>query len=411
MKVEFSKKSDKPKPLEGIRVIEYGLFHAGPGAGAILGDLGAEVIKIENRKGDGARFWTSVGNMDISDSSGESIIFQISSRNKKGICLDIETDEGREILHKLIKASDVFLTNLRKSTKANMKIDYPSISKINPRIIHASVSGYGTEGPLSDIGAFDPLGQACSGMMFVTGSEVPSPMNIGILDQATAIALSHAIITALFVRERQGIAQEVHVSLYSTALWLQHINLMLANVLSKNPVVSKDRATHSPLRNIFACKDGKWIMGTHHPEEKYWERCCKALGRTDLLEDSNYTDEKMRPHNYPELNAIFDEVFAQKNQAEWMLIFAEYQLMFAPVQKINDVTKDPQALLNDYIVPCNYQAYGELNVLGYPIHFSECQAGLQSSAPKNGEHTDEVLAGLGYNSDEIKALKENGIVN
>ena len=151
-------------PLSGIRVVEYGVFHAGPGAGAILGDLGAEVIKIETGKGDPERFWSVIGGVDITVPGGESIMFEISNRNKKGLHLDIQTKKGREIFERLISTADVFLSNLRQSTTAALEIDYESVRRINPKIIHAGVSGYGEMGPAADLGAYDPMGQARSGM-------------------------------------------------------------------------------------------------------------------------------------------------------------------------------------------------------------------------------------------------------
>jgi crotonobetainyl-CoA:carnitine CoA-transferase CaiB-like acyl-CoA transferase len=241
----------KPMPLEGIRVVEYAVFHAGPGASAILGDLGAEVIKIEEGTGDPERYWIAVGGLDLSLPNGESIWFQISNRNKKGIYLDIKKEEGREIFLRLVKDADVFLTNLRKSTKESLGIDYATMARINPRIIHANVSGFGPEGPLSDLGAYDPMGQAQSGMMFATGKEEPALINLGVLDQATAIAASHAILTALFVRERHGVGQEVHVSLYSTGLWLLYSNIVMMGGLSVDPNDGWNRSLNSPLRNRF----------------------------------------------------------------------------------------------------------------------------------------------------------------
>ena len=411
MKVEYKEENSGPLPLDGIRVVEYGVFHAGPGGGAILGDLGAEVIKIEAAGGDPVRYWTSVGDIDMSAPNGESMVNEISNRNKKNICLDIKTDAGREVLHKLVKGADVFMTNLRKTTKVKLGVDYKAISGINPNIIHASVSGYGPEGPMQNIGAFDPLGQACSGMMFTTGGELPAPIQIGVLDQATAVTLSHAILTALLVRERQGIAQEVHVSLYGTALWLQHINLMLSNVTKIDPSVSGDRTKHSPLRNVFCCKDGGWVMCTHHPDEKYWATFCRVMGRMDLLDDPDYTDKKGRPLKFPELNALFDQIFLTRTREEWMSEFMANELMFAPIQRISNVEQDPQALLNRYVVPCEYPGMGKINIPGYPVHFSESQAGIRSSAPQKGEHTDEIMQDLGYAAEAIADLKNKGVIH
>lgn len=235
-KTEKTKKSSMP--LEGIRVVEYGVFHAGPGASAILGDLGAEVIKIEDGKGDPERFWNNAGGADFSMPDGESFMFQISNRNKKGMNLDIKSEKGRQIFHRMIENADVFVTNLRKSSKAGLGIDYTTLSRINPRIIYAGVSGYGPEGPDSDLGAFDPMGQARSGMTFMTGNEEPTLMNLAVLDQTTAIALSHAILTALFFRERHGIGQEGHVSLLSAAIWFQYTNMMMKGCMGVDRIPS-----------------------------------------------------------------------------------------------------------------------------------------------------------------------------
>lgn len=400
----------KPGPLDGVKVLEYGVFHAGPGGGAILGDLGAEVIKIEAGIGDPERYWTNVAGLDMSMSNGESLMHEVSNRNKKGIYLDISKQGGLEVLHKLVKDTDVFLTNLRKSTKKKLGIDYPTLSKVNPKVIHANVSGYGPEGPMSDLGAFDPLGQARSGMMFVTGNAEPKLMHLGLLDQATAIAISHAILTALVVKERKGIGQEVHVSLYSTALWLQHPNLMLSNALSINPCVTSARTEHSPLRNAFCCKDGKWILGTHHPEEKYWSVFCNATGQEKILSDPMFTDKDGKPLNFSKLIEIFDAVFVLKTRDEWMEIFQKSKLMFSSVLQIHEVEKDEQAIVNNYVEPFDYSGIGKINIPGYPIHFSECAAGTKHKAPSIGEHTDMILKELGYSNEDIQKLRREEII-
>ena len=404
------KTEEKPMPLEGVCVVEYAVFHAGPGTGAILGDLGAEVIKIENGVGDPERHWNEVGGVDLSMPDGQSVVFQSSNRNKKSICLDIKKSKGREIFVQLIKEADVFITNLRKSTKVKLGIDYASLAKINPKIIHANVSGYGPEGPVSDQGAFDPMGQARSGMMFATGSKEPVLVNLAVLDQATAIAASHAILTALFFRERRGIGQEVHLSLYSTGLWLMYINMMTIGSLAIDPAAEWDRFQSSPLRNRFCCKDGKWLIGAHHPEEKYWPRFCEATGQSALLGDPRFKDDTGRRGHRRGLIELFDEVFSTKTRDEWLEILEAKGLMFCPVQGSREVFKDPQALINNYLVDFEHPTYGTLKIPGYPVHFSAARAGTQTKAPALGEHTDLIMRRIGYSEAEIHNLKAEGVI-
>ena len=405
-----SDKDTRSGPLEGIRVVEYGVFHAGQGAGAILGDLGAEVIKIEEAAGDPMRLWSRTGMVVFGLPNGKSAMFEVSNRNKKGICLDIKTEKGREVFKRLVKWSDVFLTNLRPSTKEELCIDYKSLVKINPMIVHANVSGYGPKGPLYNLGAFDPLGQARSGMAYLAGNDYPTPLHLGILDQSTVIATSHAIITALLVRERKGIGQEVHISLFSTAMWLMYCNFMIKSMVGFDPNMRWDRSLNSPLRNAFQCSDGKWIIGTNHPEERWWPVMCKATNQERLIEDPRFADQESRFKNCPELVAIFDDVFLTKTRDEWMDIFVQYQLMFSSVQQMEEVLNDPQALANDYITNFVSPSFGELKVPGYPIHFSANRTGMRSFAPEVGEHTDIVLKALGYGQEEIDRLTEEGIV-
>ncbi len=406
----IERNGDPRPPLDGVFVLEYGVFHAGPGAGAILGDLGAEVLKIEDMTGDPERYWTKLGLLDIAMPNGESAMFQFSNRNKRSICLDIKSDEGRKIFERLVARADVFLTNLRQSTKKNLGINYEALHGRNPRMIHANVSGYGPEGPMSDLGAFDPLGLARSGMMFVTGNEDPKLMHVGILDQATAIAASHAVMTALFVRERSGLGQEVHVSLYSVGQWLTAANLTIHSLLGIDPIIPATRTEHPPLRNKYRCKDGKWIICTHHPEEKYWQTFCEATGQAHLLSDPRFADAKSREANRATLIAILDEMFATRTSEEWMEVFVPRGLMFCPVQHVGEIENDPQALANRYMVDFQDPALGRLRIPGYPVHFSDHSAGTRSLAPSLGQHTIEVMKELGYSDQEIEILKGDGVI-
>jgi len=397
-------------PLSGVRVVEYGVFHAGPGATAILGDLGAEVIKIETGRGDPERFWSVVGGVDITVPGGESVMFEISNRNKKGLHLDITKEKGREIFERLIATADVFLTNLRPGTTAALGIDYESVRRINRDIIHAGVSGYGERGPAADLGAFDPMGQARSGMMYLYDDRNPALVHMAVLDQAAAITASHAILAALFARERHGAGQAVHTSLYSAGLWLMYCNLYAKSVLDRDTAFAWRRHENSPLRNSFQCADGKWIIGVHHPEEKYWQPFCEITGQQALLSDPRFADTRGRRANVAELVAIFDRVLATKTRDEWIDLFQGNGLMFTPVQNIAEVFDDPQALANDYVVEFEHPAHGRVKLPGYPAHFSAAGGGMRTAAPALGEHSREVLLGLGYSEADVAALREQDVV-
>jgi crotonobetainyl-CoA:carnitine CoA-transferase CaiB-like acyl-CoA transferase len=401
----------KPRPLEGIRIVEYAIWHAGPGASAILGDMGAEVIKIETFKGDPERPKKNLGSIRFDEDIAKdwSFLFELSNRNKKGICLDIETEKGRDIFHRLIKRADVFLTNLRNSTKPKLGIDYQTLSRIHPKIIHASVSGFGLEGPMKDTGAFDSMGQAISGMMFLTNNDEPIPLQTIVLDQMTAITASHAILSALLVRELQGISQEVHVSLYSSALWLTHANLLRTSLL-RNRMDGWKRNMSSPLRNCYRCKDGNWIMGNHNPEDKYWPKFCELIQHTYLLDDPRYADEFSRMEHGEDLIPIIDKVFLTRTRNEWMELFLENGFMFAPVHRIDEVLTDPQALANDYLVDFDHPIFGTVKIPGFPVTYSANRVGTESLAPKLGEHTVSVLQEIGYDIREIESFQKASVV-
>ena len=395
--------------LSDVKVLDLTHYVAGPYCTKLLSDYGADVLKIEKpHTGDGAR---NAGPFHNDNPHIEkSGLFLHLNTNKKSITLNLKTTTGIKIFKELVKDVDILVENFSPRVMPELGLDYATLSRVNPRIIHANVSGYGPEGPMRDLGAFDPLGLARSGMMFVTGTREPVLMHLGILDQATAIATSHAILTALFVRERNGIGQEVHVSLYSTGQWLMQPSLMINNILSAEPMVRGDRSEQSPLRNFFHCKDGKWIIGTHHPEEKYWPVFCEATGLPDLIEDPRFADDEARANNCAELVGRFDKVFSTKTRDEWMDIFLSKGLMFCSIQHVSEIKNDPQAIANKYVVDFEDPAMGKLNLPGYPVHFSANRAGTRKLAPGLGEHTVAVLEEIGYTDQEIDELRKQGVI-
>jgi crotonobetainyl-CoA:carnitine CoA-transferase CaiB-like acyl-CoA transferase len=401
------------RPLEGIRVIECGIFHAGPGGSAILGDLGAEVIKIEQPGvGDPIRAAKTVGKIPFEIPGDRTLFCEGANRNKKSVTVNLRTPEGQEIVYRLVKKADVFLTNMRRTAIENLKITYPILREINPRLIYASVSAFGSKGPDRDRGGFDYQGQARSGLMYSMGEEDMPPIvsQFGIVDQATAIMASHQILTALFMREREGIGQEVHVSILGSAIFLLYFNVLTAQ-LGRFEVPRHRRKTEFPLRNYYQCQDGRWLMMTLTPPERHWEPLCKALGHPELADDPRFNGQDKLQKNAAELVAILDELFATRPRDEWLRIFGEFDLFCCAVHKLTDLAEDPQILANDYLIDFEHPTLGTVKIPGYPIHFSESWAQTTRAAPDLGEHTEEILAEIAeFSAEDIARLRKQGIV-
>jgi crotonobetainyl-CoA:carnitine CoA-transferase CaiB-like acyl-CoA transferase len=412
--VEDSHASDLSTPglLRGIRVVEVGVFHAGPGASAILGDLGADVVKVEHPSGDPERTYGTLGPIQSppTDSANWSLLFDVSNRNKRSVCIDLNEASGREVVDRLVASADVFVSNLLPSARTKLSIDYGSISRVNPEIVYLSVTGFGAEGPLAGVGAFDTLGQAMSGMMYLTGNDEPAALSVIMLDQMTAITGSQAVLAALLARANGGGGQEITASLYGSATWLMHANLLATAVSGEVLDFGWNRSSTPVVRSTYRCGDGEWIVGTNIPEEKFWPSFCAALGREELVADPRFATKSTRIEHVSELLAIFDPIFASRPRAEWIPFLRERGLMFAPVNRSIDVLSDPQALANGYVVRFPHRRLGDTVMPGYPVRFSGVPAGIRFSSPDLGEHTDEVLAEAGYTAADIVTLRGTGAI-
>lgn len=400
------------RPLEGVLAIDCGLYHAGPGALAILGDLGAEVIKVEQPGGEPLRKMKYVGNVPLELPGGRSLFFEGSNRNKKSITINLNEPRGQEILYRLVRRADVFLTNMRPQAVEQMKMTYDRLKSVNPGLIYASVSAFGPKGPDRDKGGFDYQGQARSGLMYSMGEADMPPVvcQFGIIDQVTAIMASHQIITALYMRERTGKGQEVQTSILGSAMFMIYFNVLTAQV-GKFEIPRHQRSRSNPMRNYYRCRDDRWIMLTLTPPDRHWGPFCRAMGRPELEHDARFDTDDKRRENAEELVALFDRIFATRDRDEWLPLLTKNDLFCAGVNTLLELADDVQVIENGYLTDFEHPVMGRIKIPGYPIHFSESKAGTVSAAPELGEHTDEILREIGgYSREEIEAFRKEGIV-
>ena len=401
------------RPLEDVRVLDCGIYHAGPGGPAILGDLGAEVIKIEQpRVGDPIREQKTVGSIFFEIPGNRNIYCEGANRNKKSVTIDLKTRKGQEIAQRLVSRSDVFLTNMRRPAVEELNLTYSVLRRVNPGLIYATVSAFGPKGPDRDRGGFDYQGQARSGFTYSMGEADMPPLvcQFGIIDQATALMASHQIITALYMRERCGVGQEVHISILGTAISLLHFNVLMAQMGGFEPPRHR-RSTEQPMRNYYKCSDDKWLMMTLTPQERHWGPLCRALDHPELETDPRFDTSDKRLENAEKLVGIFDKVFITRPQKEWLRILGKYDLFCCAINSLKDLKDDPQVTENHYLVDFEHPTLGIIKIPGYPGHFSECPAGTISAAPELGEHTEDVLTEIGgYSNEEIDQFKKEEII-
>ena len=350
---------------------------------------------MESLQGDPERRNSRFGAIrtDALDTDDWSVIFDVSNRGKKGIALDLASDEGSAIMRRLVATADIFVTNLRRPTVTKLGLGFEALSAINDVLVHVHTTGFGPVGPMADDGAYDQLGQALSGMMFLTAGDEPAPLSVLVLDQLAAIATSHAAVTALLARHLHGVGQDVHVSLYGAATWLLHGNIHLTGLLGNIDVGWRRRA-NSPVRTTYRCADGEWLVCTSHPEEVYIPVLCAALSIDNLMADARFNDAQRRRKNAEAMYDLLDPVFATRTRAQWLAHFRGTGLLFAPVRRFADVLTDEQALVNGYVAPYrNHPKLGDMVTLGYPMSFGvHRDVGMQGPAPHHGEHTDALLA-------------------
>lgn len=401
-------------PLEGVRVLDWTQWQQGPVATVMLADLGAEVIKIEQRVwGDPGRGMKMIMGVMVGEEVPFNTYFESQNRNKRGITLDLAKQQGREVLRRLVERSDVFVHNFRKRVPRRLGVDYETLSRINPRLIYAVASSFGPEGPQAEDTSMDILAQARSGIMTTIGEpdSPPLPNQPGLADQVGATTLAVAILAALIARDRTGKGQKVEVSLLGSMCWFQQLPVSLITLVNKELSLGSRKEQRNPLWNLYPCQDDNWIMLAMLQADRYWADFCRVIGRDDLATDPRFQDMGSRSEHSVEIIEILDQTFMTKPRDEWVRMLKEGgDFILGPVNRISDLTTDPQVLANRYIMDFDHPAAGPIKIVAPPFHFSETPAAVRLPAPEFGQHTEEVLLEAGYTWEEIERLRTEEVI-
>jgi crotonobetainyl-CoA:carnitine CoA-transferase CaiB-like acyl-CoA transferase len=380
-------------PLDGIRVVELGVWVAGPAAGGILADWGADVVKIEPPTGDPARLFGRMLGLD----DGSNPPFEMDNRSKRSIVLDLSTDGGLATARQLLASADVFITNVRPDALARLDLDYPKVAALNPGLVYGLITGYGETGPEANRPAYDVAAfWARSGVanLLTRPGDSPPFQRGGMGDHTTGMTLAAAVNAALVARARTGEGQLVTTSLYRQGTYTVSFDLNTF-LLSGRPIAIGQRETmFNPCMNNYLAADGKrlWIVGLE--ADRHWPSLCRAVGHPEWLDDSRFTTARDRAINSRELIATLDDIFATKTLAEWAQAFdAEPELFWSPVNSMEDVLGDEQFHAAGGLVDVPDEG-GSLPMIATPADFHGTPWAPRSTAPKLGEHTEEILAEL-----------------
>ncbi len=394
-----------PHALDGLTVLDLTNYLAGPYCAMILGDLGADVIKVERPgTGDGSREW---GPPFL---QGESAYFLSVNRNKQSLTLNLQTEAGQRILHQLAATSDVVVENFRPGTVARLGVDYATLRDLNPRLIYCSISGFGQDGPYRAKPSYDLVAQAVGGLMSLTGEADRPPAKIGvaITDLVAGFFATIGILAALHARDREGRGQFIDISLLDgvVAILSHQAGSFLASGVnperlgSAHPTIVPYQAFHAADAYFVAA------VGT----DSLWTRFCRGLGLETLLSDSRFATNPDRVQNREALLQILTTVFATQPAQHWINRIDAAGVPCGPVLQLNEVFADPQVLHRRMVETIQHPAAGPIKVLGTPLKLSKTPAAIRTPPPTLGQHTREILRRLGYDDTAIEELTKAGVI-
>ncbi|MEA1972807.1 MAG: CaiB/BaiF CoA-transferase family protein [Candidatus Cloacimonadota bacterium] len=394
------------KPLEGVKVLDLSRILAGPYCTMLLGELGAEIVKVEiPEKGDDSRHFGPFKN-------GQSVYFISINRGKKSITVNLKSEEGIKIIKDMVKHFDILIENFRPGTMEKLGIGYEVLKDINPRLIYAASSGFGHSGPDSKKPAYDMLMQAMGGMMSITGWEDAPPTRVGmsIGDIGTSLFTAIGINSALYQREKTGFGQKIDIAMLDCQVALLENAVVRYQVDGKPPTpVGNRHPTITPFQ-AFKAKDDYFVLPIGN--DNLWVKFCNAVGKEELIADSQFVSNKARTENIDILIPILDKMFITKNVQEWLNILQAKGIPCGPINSIDKVMDYEQIIARNMIVEVDDEKAGITKIAGNAIKMTSIpENSNRNSAPKLGEHTQEILAEyLDYDEEKIKQLKNDGAI-
>lgn len=392
-------------PHAGLKVLEFGNAMAGPYCGMMLADYGAEVIKVERMGvGDDSRMWAPFFHGAV------AAYFASANRNKKSIAVDIKTREGVDLIRRLAADADVLIDNYRLGALERAGLGYDDLSAINPRLIYASISGFGASGPLRHRAANDLFMQAYSGGMSITGYPDGDPVKMGlsVCDIGAGMMATMGIQMALMVRMQTGRGQRVDTSLLEgqVSMLSYHITRWFAS--NEVPKAAGSGGLGNATYRAYEASDGWLVIACFN--ERLWRDLCRALDREEWLEDPRFKSSSLRTEHKEALVALLETVFATRPTAEWLERMLARNVPCSPINTIDRMVAEEQVAARDLIVGFDLEGLGPMQMGGLPIKFSETPGALRSAPPRLGQHTAEVLGGLGIPSSEIDSLAAKGVI-
>jgi crotonobetainyl-CoA:carnitine CoA-transferase CaiB-like acyl-CoA transferase len=400
--------------MEGVRVVEVAAWTYVPIAGAVLAEWGADVIKIEHPEtGDPQRGLITAGLMP-SGAGGINFMMELPNRGKRSVGLDLKSERGHALLLDLVKTADVFLTNFRPQAREKLRIDVDDLRAVNPKLIYVRGSGHGQRGPEAERGGYD----ACSfwargGSADIISEPGDYPMTQpgpAYGDLISGLTIAGGISAALFHRERTGEALVVDNSLLATGMWATGAAVMMGGLFGFQRFPRGNRAkTPNPLILTYRTKDDRFLSLIMLESDRYWADLVTKVGRPELAADPRFADAGARAHNNEACVGVLDEIFASRTFEEWKQALLEVDGVWAPVQTVSELLEDPQVLANGYLREVEVASGETFRMVSSPLQFNEEPPDLRR-APDHGEHTDEVLAELGLDQEQILQLKVAGAV-